>query len=260
VHIFPRTYGVLEIFGQVDRVAYLINVDLVNGTPTNVEGTVVIVDVMRSSTAIVAALRRSARSVIPCKGIEEATNLAHKLGRRNVVLAGERWGIKPRGFDVDISPVDFMRMELKNRVIVYTSTNLTRILARVVELGRNPIIVGGFINAKFAASAALCSALSNKKAITIVACGLDGHPAIEDIIGAGAIASYMHSVHFTDSVLAAISAYHNKSWKQMIMRGMVPTYLRLHHRDHLINDLNMCLELNKFRVVPILKRGRFVRS
>jgi 2-phosphosulfolactate phosphatase len=228
-------------------------VEVVTGTPSKVRGTVVIVDVMRSSTAIAVALSRGAKSVVPCKTIDEAKSVASRIGSKTV-LAGERYGIKPQGFDVDISPVDFMKMNLKDKKVIYTSTNLTRVLARIVQMGPRPIVAGGLINAKSAAAMASTKA---RQAITIVACGLQEDFAIEDFVGAGAIASYVNNAWYTDSSLAALLAYRNQSWRRTIMHGRVATYLKT-HLTHLQRDFEFCLQVNVLPIAPVLKHGQFV--
>jgi 2-phosphosulfolactate phosphatase len=211
--------------------------------------TVVIVDVLRSSTTIVVALSKGAKTVIPCRSIREARQVADRLGSE-ALLVGERYGIKPRGFDLNISPTELLTANIRGMKLVYTSTNLTRVL-EPLKTGRS-VIVGGFVNASRAAKAA--AALSTE-GITIVACGLDHTISIEDIIGAGAITSYLSDHELTDSALLALSAYRNPSWRAIVYKGRVSRYL---NGLRLTNDVRSCFALNSIPTVPILRRGQFV--
>jgi len=51
---------------------------------------VLVIDVLRASTSIAAALNNGARAVIPFQGVDEAMTRARSLERSDVLLAGER--------------------------------------------------------------------------------------------------------------------------------------------------------------------------
>ena len=62
-------------------------------TPAEVQGrTVFVIDILRLSTTVCAALHHGARAVVPVPSTEEALRLAQTLGPSEVVLAGERNG------------------------------------------------------------------------------------------------------------------------------------------------------------------------
>jgi 2-phosphosulfolactate phosphatase len=227
----------------------LVLVDIVLGRQKPATNTVVIVDVLRSSTTIAVALGKGAKTVIPCRSIREARQVANRLGSE-ALLVGERYGIKPRGFDLNISPKELLTANIRGKKLVYTSTNLTRVLEPLKR--KRSVLVGGFVNARRAANAA--AALSTD-GITIVACGLDHTITVEDIIGAGAIASYLNDQELTDSALIALSAYRNPSWRSVIYKGGVSRHLK---RLGFADDIRSCLALDSVSTVPILRRGRFV--
>lgn len=230
-------------------VVTLVLVDLVLGRQKPATNTVVIVDVLRSGTTIAVALSKGAKTVIPCRSIREARQVANRLGSE-ALLVGERYGIKPRGFDLNISPTEMLTANIRGKKLVYTSTNLTRILEPLKS--KRSVIVGGFVNARRAAKAAV--ALSTD-GITIVSCGLDHTITIEDVIGAGAIASCLSDHELTDSALMVLSAYRNPSWRTSVYEGKVSHYLKM---LGLANDIRSCLTLNSISTVPILRRGQFV--
>ena len=74
-------------------------------TPAEVQGrTVFVVDILRLSTTVCAALHHGARAVVPVPSTEEALRMAQTLGPGEVVLAGERNGLPIPGFALGNSP------------------------------------------------------------------------------------------------------------------------------------------------------------
>ena len=69
--------------------------------------TAVVIDVLRASSTIVAALAAGAQAIYPVVSTEEAIKLATSLGRGDALLAGERRGLKVEGFDLGNSPREF---------------------------------------------------------------------------------------------------------------------------------------------------------
>jgi 2-phosphosulfolactate phosphatase len=65
---------------------------------------VVVIDVLRSTTTVVAALANGAKAVIPAVTSEEAVRLASNLEKDGVLLAGERKSLKIEGFALGNSP------------------------------------------------------------------------------------------------------------------------------------------------------------
>ena len=66
--------------------------------------TVIVVDVLRSTTCITMAVKNGAERVIPAVDPGEAASIAGRLGIRDCVLAGERGGIKLPDFNLGNSP------------------------------------------------------------------------------------------------------------------------------------------------------------
>ena len=59
----------------------------------------VVIDVLRATTTIVAALDAGARAVIPCLTIEDAQRWGQSLGEQSL-LCGERGGLAIDGFNL----------------------------------------------------------------------------------------------------------------------------------------------------------------
>jgi len=105
---------------------------------------VLVIDVLRASTSIAAALNNGARAVIPFQGVDEAMTRARSLERSDVLLAGERKMVPIRGFDLGNSPGEFTPAVVQGKTIVMTTTNGTAALAGAQ--GAHEVLVGSFAN------------------------------------------------------------------------------------------------------------------
>lgn len=143
---------------------------------------VLVVDVLRASTSIAAALNNGARAVIPFEGVDEAITRSRSLERSEVVLAGERKMAPIAGFQLGNSPREFTAEAVSGKIVVMTTTNGTAALASTAGAGE--VLVGTFAN--YSASLAwLRAAARAGKSITIVCAGTNGRFALEDAICAG---------------------------------------------------------------------------
>ena len=71
-------------------------------------GTVVVIDVLRATSTIVAALENGAAAVLPVRETDEAIAMMRRIGRERVLLCGER-DLRPiPGFDLDNSPASYV--------------------------------------------------------------------------------------------------------------------------------------------------------
>ncbi len=223
---------------------------MTSGVPEETpSGTLVVVDVLRSSSTITQALSNGARAVIPFSNPREALKFRPSIPRGDYVLVGERNGITPRGFNYNISPLDVTKDNVCGKTILYSSSNLTRILAKLKR--RKNTIVGGITNAK-----AVADFLRSKgNNVTIIACGTLQGPTVEDLAGAGAIAANLLTEDLSDDALIAVGFYGNPYWRNLVKRGRITKRLReLGFR----RDVDFCLQPNISSIVPGMRGGRIV--
>jgi 2-phosphosulfolactate phosphatase len=152
------------------------------GHPDLHDRVVLVVDVLRASTTIAAALANGARAVIPFEGVDEAITRARSLERSDVLLAGERKMAPIRGFDLGNSPREFTADVVSGKTIVMTTTNGTAALAGAHAALE--VVVGSFANYS-AVLAWLRAAARAGKSLTIVCAGTHGRFALEDAVCAG---------------------------------------------------------------------------
>ena len=98
--------------------------------------TVLVVDVIRATTTAISFLERGAESLYLTSDLETA--LAFKA--EGVILAGERRGLKPEGFDLGNSPFEVLEQRFDGKTIVMTTTNGTLAAANACETGKNVIL------------------------------------------------------------------------------------------------------------------------
>jgi 2-phosphosulfolactate phosphatase len=140
---------------------------------------VVVIDVLRATTTITAALDAGSQGVVPCASVAAARALAAawRCQGRDVLLAGERGGLKPVGFDLGNSPQEFLR-RVRGRVIVLATSNGTRALAAV--RGTASVRIACFNNLSAAAAA-----LVREPRVALVASGEHNRGCEEDTLAAG---------------------------------------------------------------------------
>ncbi len=138
---------------------------------------VVVVDVLRASSAICTAFQYGVERILPLETLEEA----REYQRKGYIVAAERKGQVVEGFDLGNSPFHYMKDELKDETIAMTTTNGTRAI-RAVSSDKT-LLIGSLNNLS-----ALCERLNalNKNSLVLCA-GWEDRFNLEDSICAGAI-------------------------------------------------------------------------
>ena len=210
--------------------------------------TAVVIDVLRATTTIVEALRCGARTVVPVASVDGARMVAHD--RPESILCGERGGLKPDGFVLGNSPLEYHSEVVSGHDCVLTTTNGTRALHMVSEA--DEVLVGSIINAD-----AVCSWLrKDQRDVVLVCSGTDGCVSFEDCLGAGVIIDRL-GFQATDGAVMMLHA----------MQGAVDRFggLRFavessYHAKRLIdlgfgNDVAFACEAAPSSVVPVFDSG-----
>ena len=155
---------------------------------------VVIVDVLRATTTIAYAVSRGA-SVLPLADEHEALARGAELGDR-AILVGEHMGRRLPGFHCNNSKAELAAHELAGKTVVITTTNGTK--AVVACAGAHRVIAGAITNAgavgRFLRGddrhRAPLEGRCDQRDVAIVCAGRStGALALEDLLGAGAIAA-----------------------------------------------------------------------
>jgi 2-phosphosulfolactate phosphatase len=143
-----------------------------------VGNTAVVIDVLRATTTVITALASGAREVLPCLEVADAHAKAASIDKP--ILGGERGGLRIEGFQLGNSPAEYSAAVVKDRTVIFTTTNGTRAMMRCKLAKR--VLLAAFVNLS-----AVCRELATEKEIDIVCAGTDGHVTREDTLLAGAI-------------------------------------------------------------------------
>ena len=92
---------------------------------------VVVLDVLRATSAICTAIEHGVKEIIPVATVEEARELQAK----GYIAAAERGGQIVEGFDLGNSPYSYMDPQLKGKSVVLTTTNGTK----AIDMARSSI-------------------------------------------------------------------------------------------------------------------------
>ncbi len=216
---------------------------------------IIVIDVLRCSSTIIVALTNGAKGIIPIETVEEARG--HRQDHLDFILAGERKGLKPEGFDLGNSPLEFSHEKVSRKHIVLTTTSGTRAISK--SKGAKWVLIGAFLNAEAVADAALKLSGKEHAGISFVLAGKKGSFSLEDFLCAGAIANYFPAdrVEFSDGASAAVLAFKQAqiSLEEAVQRGGHAQYLE---RRGLGEDVKFCSRMNVLMVVPVLKEGKIV--
>jgi len=216
---------------------------------------IVVIDALRCCSTIVTALANGATGIIPAKTIPEARRLKKEYPK--FVIAGEREGLKPKGFTLGNSPLEFSSGNVGGKVIIFTTTSGTKAIS-LSKKGKW-VLIGAFLNAKAIAEVALKIAEKEKTGISLVLSGKEEQFSLEDFLCAGAIAESFPTrrVKLSDAAAAALLSFKGARniFKKVIQQGSHAQYLE---KKGFENDVEFCSEMNIFNVVPFLNAETIV--
>lgn len=216
------------------------------------ESIVVIIDILRATSAICTAFEHGVEKIIPVATVEEAK----KWKAKGFLVGAERDAIPLPGFDFGNSPFSYMGDAVKGKTIVITTTNGTQ----AIEAARNAnkVVIGSFLNIT-----ALCNWLySEKKNILLLCSGWKNKFNLEDALFAGAITESLtllsEEFKLGDACLALKYLY------QQARTEPHKFLSRASHKERLAalnlkKDIKYCLTPDQTTVIPILKNGELVK-
>ncbi len=221
----------------------------------NKDKTVVVIDVLRASSTIITALENGAKAVVPVLTPDEAVTLKTRYDSENVLLGGERGGLKIQGFDLGNSPLEYTKEVVEGRTIVFTTTNGTNAIR--VSGSADNLLIGAYLNLE----AVVNKALELDKDILLVCAGRQNSFALEDAACAGAFCaavSRLAQVNESDSAKAArmIAA----SFDSTLTSFMASEHGQLLKNLGFSDDLKFAANFNTCQAVPISVNGQLVQN
>lgn len=153
----------------------------------DVQGRVVfVIDILRATTTMCAALHHGAKALIPVASTEEALRLAQTIGSADVLLAGEKNCMRIPGFALGNSPLEMTDGMVKGKTIVVTTTNGTKAL--LATQGAVAVYAACAANLTVAGERARES-LERKRDVLILCAGRETSFGLDDAYGAGRLAA-----------------------------------------------------------------------
>jgi 2-phosphosulfolactate phosphatase len=212
---------------------------------------VVIIDILRATSAICTAFANGAASIIPVAEINEARDYKN----RGFLVAAERDGFVLDFADFGNSPFNFTRDKVEGKTIVYSTTNGTGIINMASKA--SDIVIGSFLNIS-----ALTGWLTKQEKNVVLFCaGWKNRFNLEDTLCAGAIAEQLMKSNqyqtICDSTHAALDLW---SFAKEDLTGYIEKVAqRTRLRDKgLDNCINFCLTTDATNKVPSIKNGVLV--
>jgi 2-phosphosulfolactate phosphatase len=223
-------------------------------TPAESSGRMVaVIDVLRASTTIAAALANGARAVIPFESSEETALRAKSFGPTEVRLAGERRMQRVAGFDLGNSPREFTPEAVEGRTVLFATTNGTPTLVGIT--GAVDVVVAAYVNFTVV-TALLRSALRGGTDVSIVCAGQDRQFSLEDAACAGRYVRWVTKVlpeaRRNDAAQACtLIERHYKDNRTRVFADS--THGRALAEAGFRADLVLAAELDRYPVVPIYR-------
>lgn len=218
----------------------------------NDENIVVIIDILRATSAICTAFEHGAEKIIPVATVEEA-----RIWKAKGFLAGaERDAIPVEGFDFGNSPFSYMGDAVKGKTIVITTTNGTQ----AIDVARDAykVVIGSFLNIT-----ALSQWLfSEKRSVLLLCSGWKNKFNLEDALFAGAMTEALTALtddfKLGDACLALKYLYQQARNEPHKFLSHSSHKERLHSLN-LKKDVRYCLTPDQTTVIPTLKNGELIK-
>ena len=215
---------------------------------------VVIIDVLRATSTIATALQNGAKNIIPVDSVAECIRLGKQI---DGITAGERDGKVAEGLEHGNSPFEYFPEFIKDKVLVLTTTNGTKLLHMALDKCAKGIITGSFPNIS-----AVCNYLIKQNQPVILGCAAwKDRVNIEDTLFAGAVISRIKN-HFDincDSSAMAETMYNDA--KEDLYEFMKIKNASHYHRLSnygLEKDIRYCLTNDGANMLCVFEEGKLI--
>jgi len=201
---------------------------------------VVVVDIFRATSTMVAALAHGVTEILPFADLESC----RAMQAQGYLIAGERNGLTAPGFELGNSPVAFLEGNYAGKKLAMTTTNGTLTIEK--SKGAAQILIGAFPNLQ-----ATATYIQSQNLDVLIHCaGWKGRFNLEDSLYAGALVQALSRSHAPqeDGALAMGSLFAQEG-------SNLATYLaQASHAKRLQNhgieaDIDFCLTLNRYEQV-----------
>jgi len=213
---------------------------------------VVVIDVLRASSTIITALMNQAKGIIPVEDMGEASRISQSVDSDNLLLCGEKDGIKIEGYDLGNSPFEYSSEVVKNKTLILNTTNGTKAIKKAV--GSAELYIGSFLNL----STVVQTLHEVENDVVLICAGWRRRMAIEDLLFAGNIIhklgnGYLHG-ESRDGAKVAYGLYDK-------FMDNIPEVI--HSSNHAVRlkdltdekDVDYCSQTDICDILPVLNDG-----
>ena len=207
---------------------------------------VVIVDILRATSSICAAIHNGVKSIIPVATVDQA----RVMKQQGYMVASERDGYVLDFADFGNSPFNFSPDKVKGKEIVYSTTNGTRCIHKASH--SKAVVIGSFLNIS-----SLAQWLIQQQAPVLIFCASwKDRFSLEDTVFAGALSErLMDSGKFEsncDAVTASLDLW-------SIAKNDLPGYIqKAAQKERLASKglddcIEYCLTADLTKVIPMFR-------
>lgn len=209
--------------------------------------TVLVVDVLRASTTMIAALGNGCAGIVPVRDAEAARDRARAEPEGTALVAGERQGEPLAGFDLGNSPREFTRERVGGKLVFLTTSNGTRAL--LAARGAAAVGIAALVNV----AAAATWGVGEGRELLVLCAGARGRRALEDEVCAGLIVAHVLAgeTRFVPTAAALRAAEVAQRYGKDVGRlGKDAVWARHLVRAGRGADVDACLVLDTTALVP----------
>ncbi|MCO4820251.1 MAG: 2-phosphosulfolactate phosphatase [Bacteroidetes bacterium] len=219
---------------------------------TDIKGkVVVIIDILRATSTICAALDNGAKSITPVISVEEALSYQSD----SYLVAGERNGEKAEGFDFGNSPLEYSREVIEGKHVVLTTTNGTKCIHAAKDA--DEILIGSFFNL----SVLVDYLQASNKPVVLFCAGWKNQVNLEDTLYAGYITQALSNSHEWESdpvemALDLVEKAKKDPTHYLTRASHAKRFKRLGNNI----DLGVCMEFNAHPVLVKYHNNKLVSA
>ena len=214
--------------------------------------TVVIIDLFRATSTMLAALANGCKEIVPSAEIEEVIKMSKNYEKDSYLLCGERNIQAIDGFHLSNSPLEYTTEKVSGKTLLMTTTNGTQVFKRVSDANEVLICSLTYVDAVAEYIA------EHQNDVAFICAGTDGQFTTDDVVTAGAVihrlTNKVENLKLGDLAEAARILYQHSTNDSHGLLKNSTHYGRLMDAG-LEKDIEYCLTLNAAPVIGIYKDG-----
>jgi len=211
----------------------------------------IVIDIIRTTSSITTILNSGAEKIIISPTLKQSYILKNYF--KDFLLCGEYMGLRPDGFDYEISPYFFSKLDLSGKSIILKTTNGTKsyLKARYANI----VLTLSFLNLNYTLDKAVEFAQNNNLDLVFICSGVLKTIAYEDALAAGLAIQYLkrkvEDIELDDgSMLVLNASLHDKNIYEVLKKTRSGRWTI---DFNLKEDLLFSSKLNKFQITGKLE-------